>query len=387
MAFVWVLIGIVYIIYKLHKEEHVFTKDLILPGIIFVAVNVFLVFLDSAASDGDETAAIVGIVSMILILLAIFVFVVYAICSSIEDKASQPKPDQDGFISCGYPKVDQECIDELNEKRARHKDCISLQSMDGCYRNMCRDEIIRLQYVSEFDIQKQIGVPLLLLPKYNGRYYSLLTKPSPDKEHITAIRGFLCHQKGLYYADLSGYPVHNTNDFEEYVQDLSRFISQYKQDYGSAQVSKITIPESDKRNAQLLQLRFKNYAYGTISIPVIQNLISNPQSPLNNGKDSDPSIDSCYSWMCWQAFSELDKLTREELSEKIGFSIDQIPFNPKPSHLKPDSDRAVYVINYILNKDGLKYYDPFVIKNKDYAMMVKEFIETKNKEISQITTA
>lgn len=400
MAFVWVLIGIVYIIYKLHKEEHVFTKDLILPGIIFVAVIVITSILNHIIEAAEDPA--VSLTALLLLVVPIGIAVLIIIIGLVWNAIDESKPfvaKKTEFFPVRYYSHDD--IDALKHKFAQngysHIETYDIADLIFCgplktsnqkylYIDECVDWIsehatTKMEKMSAQDLQSQIGVPLCIVPQYPYEIKGGYTK----RKEYAHIIGFLLHKQDLKYRSFGGKAPFNDSEFKQYCQTLSRFISQYKEDYADKFVSEITVSPKDK-NAALLRLKFKNYAYGDIDISVISDLISSPESPLNNEVNHNPSYNSCYNWMCSHASSEMDELTKEELGEKIGFSIDYIPLDSKSTCLGAETDRLIYVKNYLLNKKGLKYRRPSYGISPNYAQFIKDFIETKNKEISQKTT-
>lgn len=110
-----------------------------------------------------------------------------------------------------------------------------------------------------------------------------------------------------------------------------------------------------KQSVQDLRKVFEERGFRNISTQMLEELLNNPISPLQTYGVAGTNLLTCYSWMCKQRTWEIDKLKDNELSCKIGVSLDAIPIDENlpigEAHLR----RTLLAKNYLLTKEGLRY--------------------------------
>lgn len=124
-----------------------------------------------------------------------------------------------------------------------------------------------------------------------------------------------------------------------------------------------------------IQKRFLECGYNNISQKEFDNLVNNPFSPINGGSRPKVLISECYKWMCDQATWAIDKLSRIELSEKLGVPLDKIPLDKTLPIGEASLKRTTLAKNYILNKDGLRYRKfPKYLESSEYSTLFVNFV-------------
>ncbi len=113
-----------------------------------------------------------------------------------------------------------------------------------------------------------------------------------------------------------------------------------------------------------LQQQFCQFGYH-VKKELLEMLYENHFSPLYH---KNPTIHSCYEWICKQQTNKYIVLNAEELCTHIGIPISKVPLNKECSLDEAYLQRKFALLEYILNQQGLRYYD---ISN-DYTIQMRQ---------------
>lgn len=138
-------------------------------------------------------------------------------------------------------------------------------------------------------------------------------------------------------------------------------------------------PEMKSKRKLELHKSFKQAGY-PVSIAMINKLIEDPTSPINNSNKLSVSLSECYEWLCIRRESELQAKNNEELDRILGFPLESIPLNTKKELGEAVLQRKALAIKYIMEKDGLKLPDSYCNYYwiKDSSDYPKRFIQHIN---------
>lgn len=144
-----------------------------------------------------------------------------------------------------------------------------------------------------------------------------------------------------------------------------------------AKPKKEQAPPKPKYTVQELRQEFQKYGYSGISQRVFENLLNNVTSPLNAVYTATVTIKGCYSWMCEQEAWEIDKLSREQLEERLGVPLDEIPLDPSMPAGNASLKRTTLTKNYLLKKEGLRYqrFPQYLDESDEYYTVFNHFVD------------
>ncbi len=138
-------------------------------------------------------------------------------------------------------------------------------------------------------------------------------------------------------------------------------------------------PEMKSKRKLELHKSFKQAGY-PVSITMINKLIEDPTSPINNSDKLSVPLYECYEWLCIRREFELQAKNKVEFDKILGLPLESIPLNTKKELGEAVLQRKALAIKYIMEKDGLKLPDSYcnyywVKDSSDYP---KRFIQYIN---------
>lgn len=205
MAFFWIIAGVVYVLYKLHKEEKIFTKTaLILLGVVFVWILV--TGLIPYYIWGETVATIVSAITFGLPMLCI------AICGIVFSIPKEPKAKtinlgsepqiiaenlKKEFQNNGYNIKDEHIryIIQHPISPIKHQNA----TVKWCYDWLCEQKTIEIDRLSREQLEALLGVSLKDMPLDK----SLPTGEASLKRTLTA-KQYILKKDGLLYRTLGG---------------------------------------------------------------------------------------------------------------------------------------------------------------------------------------
>ena len=126
-----------------------------------------------------------------------------------------------------------------------------------------------------------------------------------------------------------------------------------------------------------VQRKFQNNGYPSIDIEMINNLINDPYSPLNHSNVSNIPYGTCYRWMCDKGTWEIDKLSREDIGNKLGVPLDEIPLDQTMKLGDASLKRTTLAKNRLLSNQGLLYrkFPHYLDKSDEYYIIFNHFVD------------
>lgn len=176
----WIVFGIIYVISKLQKEEHIFTKENVRLLLILSAFIVIPQIIVGVVCDEESAEVVRPIVTLVLIILPLLVLCVYglsfSIGSEISAKSEAQQTNQDAMQSTdslrrifeqrGYYKLSDEMLDKL-----LHDQCspIKTRGVYGvgilfCYDWLCDLGTRKVDKLTPDELDAHLGVKLADIP-------------------------------------------------------------------------------------------------------------------------------------------------------------------------------------------------------------------------------
>ena len=228
MAFFWIIAGVVYVLYKLHKEEKIFTKESSLLIGLFVVWGV-LPWVVANAIWGETIADLVQMIVFFIPMLCICIYMIVSIIKT-SPKTQKVKLGNDvltiqnnlaiEFRKNGY-EVCQEDI-EFIVKHPRSPLYDNNKTVSQCYLWLCEQKTWEINSLTKKQIEELLGVPLDVIP---------LDKSIPSDEALfkrtLAAKQYLLKRRGLSYREFGGTAFQHYLNDEEYLSNIDEFIKSY----------------------------------------------------------------------------------------------------------------------------------------------------------------
>lgn len=242
VSVLWVVIGIIYLIYKGFKEEPKATSSAITAILVMATILAIPGLIISFISNETDTF---GIVPSILIVIGLFVLVIIAIVYMVKyfdrKNAEQQSPQviqkvmddrkkdiTASFRRGGYPHIDNQAIEELltcphSPLNYGNKEV----PLSVCYKWMCRQRTWEIDKLKDEELSKELGVPLDIIPIDE----SLPVGEAYLRRTLLA-KNYLLMKKGLKYQALADglqlrYREKYLNEADEYYTIFNHFVDEY----------------------------------------------------------------------------------------------------------------------------------------------------------------
>lgn len=243
VSVLWVVIGLVYIIYKGFREEPKATSSVIVTILIIISLLAIPGLIIEFISDNTDGF---GIVPSILIVVSLFAAIIVAIVCIINriDKTNaqkcspqvvqkvrddRKKEITESLYRSGYPHIDTDSIEELLDSPISPLNNSNTKEvpLSVCYKWMCRQATWRIEKLKNEELSQKLGVPLDIIPIDN----KLPTGEAYLKRTLLA-KNYLLRQKGLRYQALADglqlkYKDKYLNESDEYYTIFNHFVDEY----------------------------------------------------------------------------------------------------------------------------------------------------------------
>lgn len=334
----WIVFGIGYIVYKLQKEEKVFTRESVS---ILLAIAAFLFtpqILVSLIRDEDSRQFIRPIVTLVVTILPMLGLCIYGLFSSVLSEYSSKKESLEInararqsvqelrkiFEEHGYNNIPIQILEELLENPTSPLKTYGIAgiNLQICYSWMCDKGTWEIDKLSRDDIGMKLGVPLDIIPLDKS-----MELGEASLECTTLAKNRLLVQQGLLYRNFTQY----LNKSDEYYKLFNRFVDK----------------SFEKREKVRTLMDDAGYH---LSIDLINKVAFDPLSPINSVYVNTPA-EELYDWLCEKRTAELSGMTwfdETKFDELLGCPLVEIP-PPKGS----TELRAICAVQYCLLKEGL----------------------------------
>lgn len=243
VSVLWVVIGLIYIIYKGFREEPKATSSVIVTILIITSLLTIPGLIIEFISDNTDGF---GIAPSILIVVSLFAAIIVAIVYIINriDKANaqkyspqvvqkvrddRKKEITEALYRSGYPHIDTDSIEELLDSPISPLNNSNTKEvpLSVCYKWMCEQATWRIEKLKNEELSQKLGVPLDIIPIDS----KLPTGEAYLKRTLLA-KDYLLIQKGLRYQALAdglqlGYKEKYLNKSDEYYTIFNHFVDEY----------------------------------------------------------------------------------------------------------------------------------------------------------------
>lgn len=234
----WIIIGIIYVVYELQKEEHVFTKERVLMvAIIFVFPIVPQIIVNLVCDDDNiETArAIAALVSTIPVLVLCVYGLIFSIGSeiSMEDEKNQTNQNamqsidslRRAFEQRGYYKLSDEMLDKLLHDQYSPIKTYGIYGVGilFCYDWLCELGTCKVDKLTREELGVQLGVKLSDIPLDSSlpRGKALLKRTTLAKNRVLA-------NEGLRYRKFQNFIDVQDNYYEVFNSFVDKYIRKHQ---------------------------------------------------------------------------------------------------------------------------------------------------------------
>ena len=220
MDFIWIFIGIFYVVYKLAKEDNNYAP---LIGTIFFLSLCFLL------GKMDDAGASSIVITLIFLTISVIVGVIIFLFQNKDKETSSHENDiqtlQNQFLNSGY-KIKKEVLETLYEN---HMSPLYNKNptVHHCYEWLCKQETNKLISLNSEQLASHIGVPLSIIPLNKDRAFD-----EAVLQRKLTILEYILNQQGLRYHDISNdYTLTIRKKYlssPEYMKLVKDAISEYK---------------------------------------------------------------------------------------------------------------------------------------------------------------
>lgn len=230
----WIVFGIGYIVYKLQKEEHIFTKNNIILILIILAFIIVPQIIVNLVCDEDNIQNIRPIVILVTTILPLLVLCVYGLSFSISSEYSSKKESLEInararqsvqelrkiFEEHRYNNISTQILEELlkNPTSPLKTYGVAGINLQICYSWMCDKGTWEIDKLSRDDIGMKLGVPLDMIPLDKS-----MKLGEASLKRTTLAKNRLLVQQGLLYRNFTQY----LDKSDEYYNIFNHFVDEY----------------------------------------------------------------------------------------------------------------------------------------------------------------
>lgn len=209
---IWIIAGVVYVIYKLQKEEKMFNPKALLKAALFLGFAV-LPQLVVTRIWGELAGAIVRLVTFSLPLL---IMAIYAIGFSFIDTYTTNTTESVGFLltknkytldalkrkfqecECGYDNISEKALENLlnNPRSPLNRNDQPRIMVSQCYKWMCQEAEWEINRLKWNDLGERLGVSLDKIPLDK----TTTIREAVYKQRVLA-KYYILNKEGLIYRE------------------------------------------------------------------------------------------------------------------------------------------------------------------------------------------
>jgi|BioPla2DNA2_1021312.scaffolds.fasta_scaffold04289_16 hypothetical protein len=139
-----------------------------------------------------------------------------------------------------------------------------------------------------------------------------------------------------------------------------------------------------EENLQRLKDDFQKCGYRNIPTELYEKLLSHPHSPL---RYNNPTVFSCYTWLCQEQTRELTSLKSDQIAEMLNVNLSDIPLVSGKAIDEANMQRKMVLMEIILKRQGLTYNEishnfthhmkSLYLSNYEYQRTVEKIVSEK----------
>lgn len=243
----WIVFGVIYVIYKLQKEEHIFTKENIRLLLILSALIIVPQIIVGVVCDEDSAEVVRPIVTLVLIILPLLALCIYGLSFSISGEYNAKQTDAElnsrakqsvqelrkVFDERGFPNISTRILEELLNNPISPLQTYGVAGVNllTCYSWMCKQRTWEIDKLKDEELSCEIGIPLDTIP---------IDENLPDSEdylrRTLLVKNYLLMKEGLRYQAFaeglqSRYKAKYLNEDDEYYTIFNRFINEHTSEH------------------------------------------------------------------------------------------------------------------------------------------------------------
>lgn len=244
MEIILAIIGVLYVVYMLHKEGAlVFSRKLLFHFILIIILPLLvsgtIVYISKI--HNFAIGIIIGVIIRIIWLIIIFTWTFLSKRSNpykhkkgsaqvniLQTKEQQIQDIIAEFKKSGYNSISYKVIETLINHPASPLNTGSLKTINVnyCYKWLCEQASFEIDRLSRKEIESQLGIALNTLPLDE----SVNDKGKASLKRTILAKDYLLRKQGLKYIDLSATFYKYINESEDYFIEFHRIVDNKPQD-------------------------------------------------------------------------------------------------------------------------------------------------------------
>ena len=131
-----------------------------------------------------------------------------------------------------------------------------------------------------------------------------------------------------------------------------------------------------KDTPETLKQKLSDCGYN-VSDKAIELLFSSPLSPMRSQKKFTVTMMDCFNWLCDQYTWKIDKLSCEDISNRLGVPLDKIPLDSSLPLGEASLKRTTLAKDHLLRKEGLRYvnFKHYLNESDEYYTVFVNFVD------------
>lgn len=239
----WIVFGIIYIVYKLQKEERIFTKENILLWLIISALLIVPQIIINLVCDEDNIGIVRPIVTLVIIILPLLVLCIYGLSFSLSGEYSSRKESAEInsrakqsvqelrkiFEERGYSNLSVYMLNRLLNDPISPLQTYGVAgtNLTICYKWMCEQRTWEIDKQKDDELSTNLGVPLDIIPIDDQ-----IPIGEAHLKRTLLAKNYLLMKEGLKYQALSEtlqsrYKEKYLNETDEYYSTFNHFVDEY----------------------------------------------------------------------------------------------------------------------------------------------------------------
>lgn len=228
MDFIWIIVGVVYVVYKLMKEEFKPTwKGFLTFCLVILPLFISNIIISASLRYNSVVGAVIGVIFLIGWLIGLFVWSNFSkenLNTQIQQSSHNIKDIQRQFRECGYNNISQKEFDNLvnNPFSPINGGSRSKVLISECYKWMCDQATWAIDKLSRIELGEKLGVPLDKIP---------LDKTLPIGEaslkRTTLAKNYILNKDGLRYRKFPKY-LESSEYSTLFVNFVNDYISEHQ---------------------------------------------------------------------------------------------------------------------------------------------------------------
>lgn len=374
----WIVFGIGYIVYKLQKEEHIFTKDNIILILIIFAIFIVPQVIVKLSCDEDNIQTVSNIVVLFTTILFL-VLCVYGLASfSISSKYNSKNDEITTYCKERAENIQQELKDAgynisyligLDMRPRSVKSAVEQEiylvplydrktsrptTINEVYNGLCKLQRLTLIDAKDKTLAGLIGIPIEYIPLNSN-----ITQTDVRSRKLYCSRKRGSTRESLQFIAtqvITSYDIKEEANRQRKVLMVRRILKNLGLSYPESFYDELPsdvnyIAAFDKCFEKQGKVRILMDDAGYhLSIDLINKVAFDPLSPINSVYVNTPA-EELYDWLCEKRTAELSGMTwfdKTKFDKLLGCPLVEIP-PPKGS----TELRAICAVQYCLLKEGL----------------------------------